>query len=147
VSTQFVGQHQRSLDPKGRLILPSRFRQSFELQAYVSKWRERCLAIWTPAAFDSRAATMSALLDAEPVDRALARSFFSGTAEVDLDRQGRVFLPQYLREYAGLAENAPVLVQGASDHIELWNPQTWAVHEALGDASLGGEPVAAGERK
>ena len=53
-----------------------------------------------------------------------------------LDRQGRVALPQYLREFAELPESTTVLVHGALTHIELWNPQLWEVHGAAGDASL-----------
>ena len=118
------------------MILPARFRSSFDALAVVSKFNERCLAIWTPEAFDRKAEDMALLMDGTPEERARARAWSMGSAEVDLDRQGRVALPQYLREFAELPENNTVLVHGALTHIELWNPQLWEVHGAAGDASL-----------
>ena len=142
MATRFVGRYEHSLDGKGRVILPARFRSSFDTLALVSKYNERCLAIWTPEAFDRKAVEMAELMDGTPEERARARAFSSGSAEVDLDRQGRVALPQYLREFARLEEGSTVLVQGALTHIELWNPQVWETQEATGDAALGGESPA-----
>jgi transcriptional regulator MraZ len=136
VATRFVGRYEHSLDGKGRMILPARFRSSFDALAVVSKFNERCLAIWTPEAFDRRAEDMALLMDGTPEERARARAWSMGSAEVDLDRQGRVALPQYLREFAGLPDNSTVLVHGALTHIELWNPQLWEAQGAAGDASL-----------
>jgi MraZ protein len=139
VATRFVGRYEHSLDGKGRIILPARFRASFDTLALVSKHDERCLAIWTPDAFDRKADEMSVLMDATPEERARARAWSMGSAEVDLDRQGRVAIPAYLREFANLEENSTVLVHGALTHIELWNPQLWEAHGEVGDASLTGE--------
>lgn len=138
MATRFVGRYEHSLDGKGRLILPARFRGPFEEVAFVSKYNEQCLAIWTPEAFDRKAEEMALMMDGTPEDRAIARAWSMGSAEVDLDRQGRVALPQYLREFAQLPENTSVLVHGALTHIELWNPQLWEAHGAAGDASLVG---------
>ncbi len=138
MATRFVGRYEHSLDGKGRVILPARFRSSFETLALVSKYNERCLAIWTPEAFDRKADEMALLMDGSPEDRARARAWSMGSAEVDLDRQGRVALPQYLREFAQLSEGGTVLVHGALTHIEVWNPQVWEAHGAAGDASLSG---------
>jgi MraZ protein len=144
VATRFVGRYEHSLDGKGRIILPARFRSSFESLALVSKYNERCLAIWTPEAFDRKADEMALLLDGTPEERARARAWSMGSAEVDLDRQGRVAIPSYLREFAGLADGSTVLVHGALNHIELWNPDAWGAQGAAGDAALTGEvPVAA----
>jgi MraZ protein len=136
VATRFVGRYEHSLDGKGRVILPARFRSSFDALAVVSKYNERCLAIWTPEAFDRKADEMARLMDGTAEERARARAWSMGSTEVDMDRQGRVALPQYLREFAELPESSTVLVHGALTHIELWNPQLWEVHGAAGDASL-----------
>lgn len=138
MATRFVGRYEHSLDGKGRVILPARFRSSFDTLALVSKFRDQCLAIWTPEAFDRKAEEMAVLMDGSAEDRATARAWSMGSAEVDLDRQGRVALPQYLRDFARLTEGSTVLVHGALTHIELWNPQLWEVHGAAGDASLSG---------
>lgn len=139
MATRFVGRYEHSLDGKGRIILPARFRASFDTLALVSKHDERCLAIWTPEAFDRKAEEMSVLMDGTPEERARARAWSMGSAEVDLDRQGRVAIPAYLREFANLEENSSVLVHGALTHIELWNPQLWESQGTAGDASLTGE--------
>ena len=136
MATRFVGRYEHSLDLKGRVILPARFRASFDALAVISKYNERCLAIWTPEAFDKKADEMALLLDGSPEERARARAWSMGSTEADLDRQGRVALPQYLREFAEMPESSTVLVHGALTHIELWNPQLWEVHGAAGDASL-----------
>ena len=136
MATRFVGRYEHSLDGKGRVILPARFRSSFDALAVVSKYNERCLAIWTPDAFDRKADEMALLMDGTAEERARARAWSMGSTEVDMDRQGRVALPQYLREFAELPESSTVLVHGALTHIELWNPQLWEVHGAAGDASL-----------
>lgn len=136
MATRFVGRYEHSLDLKGRVILPARFRSSFDALAVVSKYNERCLAIWTPEAFDRKADEMALLMDGSAEERARARAWSMGSTEVDLDRQGRVALPQYLREFAELPESSTVLVHGALTHIELWNPQLWEAHGAAGDASL-----------
>jgi MraZ protein len=138
VATVFVGRYEHSLDGKGRLILPARFRAQFAETAFVSKHNEQCLAIWTPEAFARKAEEMAELMDGGPRDRARARAWSMGTAEVDLDRQGRVALPQYLRDFADLPESTTVLVHGALTHIELWNPRLYEIHGATGDAELVG---------
>jgi len=137
VETKFVGRYEHSLDGKGRIILPRRFRSSFDVSAVVSKYNEGCLAVWTPTAFELKAAEMAPLLDGSTEDRNRARAFSVGSTELDLDAQGRLALPAYLREFARLEEGSTVLVMGALTHIELWNPTAWAVQEAAGDAMLG----------
>lgn len=135
----FVGRYEHSLDGKGRIILPARFRTNFDSLAFVSKHNERCLAIWTPDAFEAKAAEMANKMNGSQQERAEARAWAAGTNDVNLDSQGRVALPQHLRDFADLEEGATVLVQGAITHIELWNTDRWAIQEASGDASLGGE--------
>jgi MraZ protein len=137
VATKFVGRYEHSLDGKGRLILPHRFRADFDKSALVSKYSEGCLAVWTPVAFDAKVLEMAPLFDGSAQDRNRARAFSVGSAEVDVDGQGRIAVPQYLREFARLTEGSIVLVMGALTHVELWNPDAWAVHEAAGDAMLG----------
>ena len=99
---RFVGRHEHSLDVKGRIILPARYRASFDTLAYLSKHTERCLALWTPEAFERKADEMALRLDGNAADRAMARAWASGSTDVELDKQGRVAIPSYLREYAGL---------------------------------------------
>jgi MraZ protein len=131
---RFVGRHEHSLDVKGRIILPARYRASFDTAAFISKHNERCLALWTPEAFERKLDEMEAIQDRSPQDRSMVRAWAAGSVEVELDRQGRVAIPSYLREYAGL--ESAVLIHGAITHLELWNPQEWEIRGAPGDAEL-----------
>lgn len=141
---RFVGRYEHSLDGKGRIILPARFRSHFESRAFISKHLEGCLAIWTPDGFEEQADQMALLLDGSPLERQQGRAWLSSAHEVDVDKTGRVAIPQYLRTFARLVEGQTVLVTGANNRIELWAPDVWEIQGAPGDASLVGPemPVA-----
>jgi MraZ protein len=138
VVTRFVGRYEHSLDVKGRIILPARFRNSFETAAYLSKHEDRCLALWTPQAFEHKLDQMEEIQDSSPEERAKVRAWAAGSAEIELDRQGRVAIPGHMREFARL--ETAVLVHGAIGHIEIWNPDEWAVRGAPGEADLADPP-------
>ncbi|MDQ2754060.1 MAG: division/cell wall cluster transcriptional repressor MraZ [Actinomycetota bacterium] len=135
MAPRFFGRFEHSLDAKGRIILPARFRGSFDTQAYLSQHHDRCLAVWTPEHFEKEAATMEAMADSGPQDRNLARFWASGIIEVELDRQGRVPIPGYLREFARL--DTAVLITGVFNRIELWNPTEWVARVGPNEAVLG----------
>ena len=121
---RFFGRYEHSLDLKGRVILPARFRPAFEHGGFLTQYHEGCLALWTPEEFDRQMADMLASSEAGRSERNLARVWASGSHEVEVDRQGRMPIPSFLREFAAL--DGDVLVHGAIDRIELWNPPTWA---------------------
>ena len=134
----FVGRFDHSLDVKGRVILPARFRTSFERGGYLTQHHERCLALWTPGEFDRQMSEMLATTrDASAAERNFARVWAAGSVEVEIDRQGRMGIPAGLREFAGL--DGEVLVSGAIDHIELWNPEEWTSRVAPAQAIFLGE--------
>ena len=120
----FVGRYEHSLDTKGRVILPSKFRGQFEHGGYLTQHTEGCLALWTPGEFQRQMESMQTKADGGRADRNRARIWASNSAEVEIDRQGRMPIPQHLRSFAGL--DAEVLVHGAIDRVELWNPPAWA---------------------
>lgn len=134
MAMRFVGRYEHSLDVKGRIILPARFRASFDTLAFVSKHNERCLAVWTPEAFEKKLDEMQQLQDRSAQDRQMVRAWASGSAEVELDKQGRLAIPAYLRDYARL--ETAVLIHGAITHIELWDPSEWEVRGVPGDDEL-----------
>jgi MraZ protein len=140
---RLVGMYEHSLDAKGRIILPAKFRGNFDSNlALVSKHNEGCLAIWTPEAFDNVAAEMAARMEGTPEERQMARSWAMGSAEVDLDPQGRLAIPQHLRDFAHLEQGRTVLVHGAITHIELWDKDAWDIQGAMGDSQItGGVPA------
>ena len=119
----FFGRHEHSLDPKGRVILPAKYRPSFERGGFLTQYHDRCLALWTPEEFEKQMVQMQQSQGEGPAERNLARVWASGTQEVDVDRQGRIAIPQHLRDFARL--DSDVLVQGAIDRVELWSPSVW----------------------
>jgi MraZ protein len=134
VAARFFGRYEHSLDVKGRLILPSRFRTLIGPQAFLSQYQDRCLALWTPEEFEKQMAEMERLQDQGPVQRNLARIMASGSTDVDIDRQGRLAIPAYLREFALLETG--VLVIGALNRVELWNPGEWETTVLPAEAEL-----------
>jgi MraZ protein len=120
----FTGEFRHTVDDKGRLAVPARFRAQLEGGAVVSRWIDGCLAIHTRTGWDALAARVAGLPITDAGARLFQRQIFGGALEAELDRQGRVLLPAYLREEAGLREEA--LVVGARDHAEIWAPDRWA---------------------
>ncbi len=120
----FVGRYEHSLDTKGRVILPAKFHAEFERGGYLAQHTEGCLALWTPSEFDRQMVAMVERAESGRSNRNRARVWASSSHEVEIDRQGRMAIPARLRAFASL-ENE-VLVHGALDRVELWNPSTWA---------------------
>ncbi|MFZ4585441.1 MAG: division/cell wall cluster transcriptional repressor MraZ [Acidimicrobiia bacterium] len=129
----FLGEYQHSLDVKGRVILPAKFRDQLAAGAYVTKG-DQCLFVYTAEEFMSVAGDVREQAKLEPRRREAARSFFAGAAEVTPDKQGRVAIPTQLREYAALERD--VTVVGVFSRIELWDSARWRAREAAGDQSL-----------
>jgi MraZ protein len=120
---RFFGRYEHSLDVKGRITLPARFRLTFGSQLYVSQYLDGCLALWTAEQFDAVLEERQRAEQNGREDRNLSRVWAAGSAELDVDGQGRIPIPQYLREYARL--EGMVLVNGAVNRVELWNPAEW----------------------
>ena len=119
----FVGRYEHSLDSKGRVILPAKFRPQFERGGFLTEHSEGCIALWTLGEFERQMDSMQERAAAGKADRNRARVWASTSAEVEVDRQGRMPIPSHLREFAGL--DAEVLVHGAIDRVELWKPAAW----------------------
>jgi MraZ protein len=120
---RFFGRYEHSLDDKGRVILPSKFRGSFEHGGYLTQYTDGCLSLWTPEQFDQQMESMQERAATSKQDRNLVRLWASTSHELEIDRQGRMAIPARLRDYAGLVED--VLLLGAIDRVELWNRQAW----------------------
>ena len=120
----FVGRYEHSLDIKGRVILPARFRPEFERGGYLAQQSEGCLALWTPGAFARQMGAIQARAESgRATHRNRARLWASNSHEVEIDRQGRMAIPAHLRAFAEL--EGDVLVLGVIDRVELWNPPRW----------------------
>jgi MraZ protein len=119
----FVGRYEHSLDTKGRVILPAKFRPQFERGGYLTQHSEGCVALWTLGEFERRMELMQERAASSRPERNHARLWASNSAEVEIDRQGRMPIPTHLRAFAGL--DSEVLVHGAIDRVELWSPAAW----------------------
>lgn len=136
----FLGEHQHSLDAKGRVILPARFRDQLEDGAVMAKALDGCLAVYPVDEFHRVAANLREARARGATERQAARSYFSGAVEITPDRQGRVAVPQHLRTFADLERE--VIVAGNFDHIEIWNAETFGRRDQEGSASIvGGEGI------
>ena len=127
----FTGEYRHTVDDKGRIAVPAKFRAPLADGVVVSRWIDGCLAIHTRAGWADLEAKVAALPVTDASARLFGRSIFAGAAEADLDRQGRILVPAYLREGIGLATDAVVL--GARDHAEIWAPATWAEYRRAMD--------------
>jgi len=111
------------LDIKGRLAIPAKFRKDLDDGAIITKGIEKCLVIFTKKGWDSFAEKIKNLPTAKSDARAFNRSFFSGAAEVEVDVQGRILIPDGLRQFSGL--NKKAVVVGLYDRIEIWDEMIW----------------------
>ena len=119
--TMLYGEYQHNLDSKGRVTIPSKFREDLGNVFYVCKGLDRCLFVFSPESWQKALDSISALPETQSVK--LKRFFFGGAAEVEPDKQGRILLPQSLREYAGLDKEATVV--GTGTRAEIWNTESW----------------------
>ena len=124
----FTGEYRHSLDAKGRVAVPSRFRADLRGGAFLSRWIDLCLGLFPRDAWDTLAGKVAALPVTDAGARTFSRFLFASAYEVELDGQGRVVVPAGLREWAGL--DGDVVVVGARDHVELWAPARWAEYSA-----------------
>ena len=130
VKIMFLGQHTYTLDPKGRLTIPSRFREGLTDGVVVTRGLDRCLTVYPLEVWEEIAQKVNALPITSPQGRALRRLFFADASDAVPDRQGRILLPDRLREYAGIPPTSEVVVVGLDRFLELWNPKRWIEENA-----------------
>ncbi len=131
VEHMFLGQYTHSVDSKGRLTVPVRFRASLASGAYVTQGFERNLMVYTTESFQRLAQRATTLSTTDPEARAVRRVIFGGATEVQLDSAGRILIPPFLREYAHLDSETTIV--GAGEYFELWKASDW--QEELGDVT------------
>ena len=119
----FFGSYDHTLDDKGRLTMPSKYRPYLEKGVYVTRGFEKCLFVFTEDRFKEFMGTIEERSDFDPNVRKMSRYLYAQTFDVKLDRQGRVLVPAVLREYAEL--DSEVHIVGTRRRIELWNPKEW----------------------
>ena len=129
VEQMFLGQYRHNLDEKGRLTIPSKFRDVLADGAYLTQGFDRNLRLLTRSDFEAMADKINRLSMTDPSIRQLRRLIFANASEVQLDRIGRTLIPQFLREFVGLDNEA--IIVGVGEAIEIWSPEAWAEQEGL----------------
>lgn len=132
----FMGEYEHSIDEKGRLIVPAKFREDLGLRFVVTRGLDRCLFVYPSAEWERLVEEkLQALPLGKTEARAFVRTFMSGATECELDKQGRIMLPANLRTYAGLEKD--VVVIGVSARVEIWAKGEWEKYRAAAEAAFG----------
>lgn len=129
----FIGEHEHTIDAKGRLAIPAKFRAELGSGAIVTRGIDRCLFMFTASDWHALAEKLVALPIAQANSRAFVRLMLSGAAECELDSQGRALIPERLREYAGIGKE--VVVAGLYSRIEIWDKDAWSAYKAKAEGS------------
>lgn len=120
----FVGKYNNSIDSKSRVIVPAKFRDELDGRCIIAKSLDRCLTIYPLAQWEKFVEEKLEILPAgNPQARKLKRHFYSSAAECDVDKQGRLTIPQELKEYAGIEKE--LITVGSDKTIEVWSREHW----------------------
>ena len=128
-----IGEYQLPIDAKNRVIVPAKFREDLGSLFYITKGLDGCLFVLSRKGWEQ----LQAKIDAMPLSksRGLQRFFFAGAAEAEPDKQGRILIPQNLREYAELEKDVTFI--GTSTRAEIWSTEKWnRMNEELTEASI-----------
>ncbi|MBS4008048.1 MAG: division/cell wall cluster transcriptional repressor MraZ [Clostridium sp.] len=134
----FMGEHQHAIDGKGRLIIPVKFREDLGESFIVTRGLESCLFVYPLQEWHLLTEKLKTLPFTKADARAFMRFFFSGAVSCELDGQGRILLPNNLREHAKLIKD--VMVIGVSNRVEIWSREVWEAYSE--QAGLSYEDIA-----
>ena len=127
----FMGSYDHSLDAKGRVIIPSKFREALGEKFVITNSLDPCLCVYDMASWERFVQKLSGLPYNTRKQRELVRFFMSNAVEVEPDKQGRILIPANLREYAGLTKD--VTLVGVTDHVEVWDEKAWNAYNDEND--------------
>ena len=119
----FMGEYEHALDSKGRLFIPAKLRENLGERFIITRGLDQCLFVYPLSEWSILQEKLKELPLNKSDSRAFVRFFFSGATECELDKQGRVLVPSYLRSYANVEREAAIL--GISNRVEIWDLATW----------------------
>ena len=131
----FIGEYNHNLDNKGRLAVPVKFRDDLKKGAVVTKGLDGCLFLYTINEWKILAEKLSKLPISQSNTRAFARLMLAGAMDVQIDKQGRVVLPDYLRKYAMLKKK--IIVNGLYNRLEIWDENNWEKYKKITEKESG----------
>lgn len=122
----FIGEYVHAIDPKGRVSIPSKFREDLGERFFLTKGLDQCLFVFPEQEWRRFEDKLKALPLTNKNARAFVRMFFSGASECTFDKQGRILIPQVLRDHCSLTDNAVVI--GVGERIEIWSEASWEAY-------------------
>ena len=130
----FMGEYSHTIDTKGRLIIPSKFREELGETFVVTKGLDGCLFVFSDEEWKAFESKLKSLPLTNKNARQFARFFLAGATPCELDKQGRILLPATLREFAGLEKD--VVLTGMLNRIEIWSKEKWNENNSLDDVAM-----------
>ena len=130
----FMGEYNHTIDAKGRLIIPSKFRELLGEEFVLTKGLDGCLSIYPMDEWKAFEEKLRALPLTNKNARTFTRFFVAGATNCELDKQGRILLPATLREFAGLEKD--VVLTGMLNRIEIWSKEKWNENNSLDDVEM-----------
>jgi len=127
----FLGEYEYSIDQKGRVAIPARFRDQFKEGIILARGFDRCIIAYTVSTWQRMVQSLESLPITPSRNRLLSRTTFANAFDLELDRQGRVVLPPALRDYAQIKDG--VIIAGVNSYLEIWDREQWAEQKALMD--------------
>lgn len=121
--TMFIGEYYYTIDPKGRIAIPSKLRNLLSQGGVITKGLDNCLFVFSIADWRQMAEKIKGLPLSQSNSRAFARLMLAGAMDVKLDSQGRILVPDYLRRYVGL--NKKIVLAGVYNRLEIWDEKEW----------------------
>ena len=122
-----IGQYEHTIDNKKRLALPSKFRGELGAKVIITRGIESCLVVYTEKEWKVFSERLSSLTISQSEARSFSRMVLAGAMEVSLDKLGRILVPDYLKDYAGLKKN--ITICGLSSRLEIWDSVKWEIYK------------------
>ncbi|MBI5037131.1 MAG: division/cell wall cluster transcriptional repressor MraZ [Candidatus Kerfeldbacteria bacterium] len=139
----FIGEYHHSIDEKGRLAVPVKFRRDLQKGAVVTRGLDNCLFLYTATEWKELADKLAKLPISKANTRAFARLMLAGAMDVEIDSQGRIVVPDYLRQYATVSKK--VVIAGLYNRLEIWDEDAWNRYKAGTEKQSGDIAEALGE--
>jgi len=129
----FIGEHSHSIDSKGRVSIPAKYREELAQGVVITRGLDHCLWVYTKDQWESIAKKLAQLPISQKASRAFARLMLAGAWDAELDSQGRINLPEYRRKYAGVSKH--VIVAGLYNRLEIWDEDKWQAYREQTEAA------------
>ena len=131
----FIGEYNHTIDEKGRVAIPVKFRGDLARGAVVTRGLDASLFLFPKEEWDKLAEKLASLPLGQSNSRAFARLMLAGAMDVEVDKQGRMIVPEFLRQYAGITKS--VVVAGLYNRLELWDTERWETYKKATESEVG----------